>query len=620
MSTTFGAVISLKDNFTVTMRQIRKQQSAFRKDVNSVKKDLEKAYKQKYELRLKNTMANRVINQTVKKLQPLRNHVIKMVARAEMVMSTIKSVSSKLNPLKKIHNVILKGKDAVSPMLSKIKSGLSSLKSMASSITIGAIAGGGAMIGKGVMDGAMLEKQMVSMEHFIGVNNQGKSQAEVKTMADAYLNNLRTNANATPFSTNEVISAGTRALNVAGGNTEMAMSFVRLAQDMAALNPEKSLSDAMEALADLKVGETERMKEFGFKISAEEFKASGGDFSKLTNSEGISLTEMFKGGADKLSTTGSGLMSTILGNLGSGLADMGKSILDALKPILEQGTKLTETLAPKLAQFGTKVGEGIRIAIEWFNKMSPVFTQVAESVRNVVNRLVELFRERFEAMKPSISTFVEFFRNVFPIVKDIVVTVGNKFAEIFSFMSQNSEGLQKVIQVAFPIIQTVISSAWDVLKPILTAIGDAIMILWDCFDMALTGIANVVNWVWEKISPIFNMIKEAVSGVTGAISNVVTSVKGFFGKGNSKVTVENNGGKKRAIGVSRVPKDNYPIMAHEGEVLLTKQEAKGLNRGNAVIEKLADTIVVREDADIDKITNALVRKLEQSMMAYGGAF
>lgn len=33
--------------------------------------------------------------------------------------------------------------------------------------------------------------------------------------------------------------------------------------------------DAIEALGDLKVGETERLKSFGFKVSAEEFKKKG---------------------------------------------------------------------------------------------------------------------------------------------------------------------------------------------------------------------------------------------------------------------------------------------------------------------------------------------------------
>jgi tape measure domain-containing protein len=78
--------------------------------------------------------------------------------------------------------------------------------------------------------------------------------------------------------------------------------------------------------------------------------------------------------------------------------------------------------------------------------------------------------------------------------------------------------------------------------------------------------------------------------------------------------------KPRAIGVPRVPHDNYPIMAHEGERLLTKQEVsqgKG-GGGNINIAKLADTVIVREEADIDKIVDKFVTRLTATRMNYGG--
>ena len=53
-------------------------------------------------------------------------------------------------------------------------------------------------------------------------------------MSADYLKSLRNNANATPFETREVIAAGTRALQIAGGNTKEAMGMVKLAEDMAA--------------------------------------------------------------------------------------------------------------------------------------------------------------------------------------------------------------------------------------------------------------------------------------------------------------------------------------------------------------------------------------------------
>ena len=146
-------------------------------------------------------------------------------------------------------------------------------------------------------------------------------------MSEAYVAALRNNANATPFTTNEVIAAGTRAVNVAQGNTTQAMDILKVAEDMAALNPEKSLSDAMEAIADLKTGETERMKEFGFKISQDDIKNAGG-VDKVIEDQ---IKPYFEGGAQKLATSASGLVSTIQGKLSSFVSDTGLKMIEKIE-------------------------------------------------------------------------------------------------------------------------------------------------------------------------------------------------------------------------------------------------------------------------------------------------
>ena len=82
---------------------------------------------------------------------------------------------------------------------------------------------------------------------------------------------------------------------------------------MAALNPGKTVSDAMEALADADMGEMERLKEFGY-------KGSSTDDPKKTREE---LSKMYSGGSAKLAQSGAGAFSTMVGNLQTGLAEHG---------------------------------------------------------------------------------------------------------------------------------------------------------------------------------------------------------------------------------------------------------------------------------------------------------
>ncbi|WP_158582034.1 hypothetical protein [Dehalobacter sp. MCB1] len=75
-----------------------------------------------------------------------------------------------------------------------------------------------------------------------------------------------------------------------------------------------------------------------------------------------------------------------------------------------------------------------------------------------------------------------------------------------------------------------------------------------------------------------------------------------------------NNTKQFAIGIPRVPYDNYPALLHEGESVLTKRETNNIRSGfgSVSIAKLSDTIIVREQADIDRVANALVGKIKMA--------
>lgn len=58
------------------------------------------------------------------------------------------------------------------------------------------------------------------------------------------------------------------------------------------------------------------------------------------------------------------------------------------------------------------------------------------------------------------------------------------------------------------------------------------------------------------------------------------------------------------------------VYPHDESVSMARKE--GMSTGGITIAKLADQIIVREDADINKITNALVRKLQKARVNMGG--
>lgn len=244
-----SAVISLKDNMSATMRGIRREQKTFQKEVRATRKAMESINKKKIKARLDATQANKAFKSLKKNTKYIeaRKKLVQVIAVKDIATAKLKKAQSIMKSLgKSIAKPVIMARDKASSIIKGIGGKLGALaKGVAIPLSIAA--GGAAMALKG---GAELEQQQISMKHFMGVGNKGKSDAEIQKMTDSYLKELRNNANATPFETGEVISAGTRALQISGGDTKKAMEKVKLAEDMAALNPGKTISDAMEALAD----------------------------------------------------------------------------------------------------------------------------------------------------------------------------------------------------------------------------------------------------------------------------------------------------------------------------------------------------------------------------------
>ena len=387
-------VLALRDNYTAVIKKARRYTSAFDKDVQKMTARLDKASKKKHDIKVKNSAAMKALTALEKKVAPMRNVMVKVAANIQHFKNQIKPVTDTFKKVAvKAWTITLKVKDGVSFVLTKINTALKKLGKVALVGAGAAVAAGGYALNKGMA----LEGYDVSMQHFVGVNNPNASKTEVEKQTKDYMAWLRQNANATPFGTEEVIQAGSRAVQVAEGNTKAAQGLVKMAEDMAALTPGKTIMDAMEALADANMGEMERMKEFGFKMTAEEFKRAGGDLFSTKSTSGKTLVEVFGGGAEKFANTTTGMWSTITGEIESDIAEIGLQMAQGLKPLLEW---VRDTVLPDLKKWlfeplkdTGKTGmetltQGIQDVYYWLVDQIPI---AIETIKSVWNGLVAAF-------------------------------------------------------------------------------------------------------------------------------------------------------------------------------------------------------------------------------------
>ena len=75
-----------------------------------------------------------------------------------------------------------------------------------------------------------------------------------------------------------------------------------------------------------------------------------------------------------------------------------------------------------------------------------------------------------------------------------------------------------------------------------------------------------------------------------------------------------------AYGLERVPYDGYPAVLHQGERVLTAQQARAQDRsgGNTPITITGNTFHVRQESDIEAVAAALAVKLREANDCYGG--
>lgn len=364
---------------------------------------------------------------------------------------------------------------------SKLKGGLGTALSVAGgSLLAGGIGAAAAGIASGVASAASTmwtggterQQYLSSMTHFMGGD-----QSAAREMMDWANENART----TQFSSGEVLAAASRAIQIADGSATEAQRLTSLAEDMASLTPGKTVMDAVEALADAQMGEFERMKEFGFKGSADAFEAAGGDFwSMQSTSNGKTVEEMFAGGTASGAQNATAKIGTITGTFEDALASAGEKMINGLNPALDWLIEKSEGAANALGG-----------ALEWAGTaLGTTFTNVQA------------------ALQPYM-----------PLLSTLGNIVGTTVTTAFEVVGSVING------IALPAIEWLGETIMPVFQPLFDKVGtaaDRIGSLGDAVKGAVDKIGDIASSAWDKISGLGSSIWDKITGAdkhaTGAMA------------------------------------------------------------------------------------------------------
>ncbi|MBD8026420.1 hypothetical protein H9636_07080 [Ureibacillus sp. Re31] len=279
----------------------------------------------------------------------------------------------------------------------------------------------------------------------------------------------------------------------------------------------------------------------------------------------------------------------VLGDVIVGLAPLGTVVLAGLAVLFDY---LNSNLGPVFSQIGEEVSF---LADVFMNQLLPVILPIAEQVLPVLG-------QAFENIKNLGMALFEAFLSILPTLQDIFETVLPIAIDLFQRVYETIGALiNNVVIPLLPMIGTVISEVWSVVKPILeplknliSTIGDTIMFLInEVVSPLIPVIGKVLGAMWKVAKPILDAIFDIFGNIIDAVSSTIQAVKDLASAfTNFKIPswVKELGGTisgaiskvgswldgSHASGLGRVPFDGYVAELHKDEAVLTADQSNAL--------------------------------------------
>ena len=459
-----------------------------------------------------------------------------------------------------------------------------------------------------------------------------------------------------------VLGNDTLAQQLTASATKHAQTSSLSLQDMDFVLPNLVMANKASGVTDSRMGnmtelEMEAIKRLNFKDSGKGAGVQGSlvALQEMLSGDMVSLQRRFEiGGAaiDRIKDAGKNSPEAMVEQLIKELENMGVTD-EALTKVQESTKSKLDRVQETLVDFFTNPTTGIFASfLEPFEPAIDRVIEFLETGGGIVSKGFDM-DGNMESIT-LLDSIIANFRMVLGKIGEIGVKLGESFFN--GFITQvDWSALWEAVSGLLDTVSTYFTPAFEILAgwvndTFIPWLGDMNKILQDenvrqgilDFITGLTEVAtnslNMVKTIAEKMPTIANTVSAVasfVSTVQGVVDKIATGLQnalslltsGEFGK--TRETKQNaikqstaKGSVKKAVGMPYVPKDDYPVLLHKGERVLTAQQNRQYNQGgsNISIAKISDTIVVREDADITKIANALVKKLTESKVAFGGAY
>lgn len=314
------------------------------------------------------------------------------------------------------------------------------------------------------------------------------------------------------------------------------------------------------------------------------------------------------------------------------------SIGEKALPYLEAGLKKVSNYMPQFEQAVSgalnAVGPlfsaaGSAVTALWDN-WKPALDSLGPVVSNTIENVSGTIQAALPVVSGIFSSLGSVAQAVLPVIGGIVESMSEKASRAFEVVGSHTGTFQTIIEAAGPAISGALSAAWAICGPVLDLAIEGFNLMASVVGYAFPYIQGVISSVWSAIEPVISAIGAGIEAVAGVFRKAAAAIgvsASDVGSSASKVAASSATGKAsgaKSVGANANGtsywRGGYTTIAEHGPELVdlptgskvysNSQTNNILNRGREVNIAIQN-VTVREEADIQKIAEAIVKELEK---------
>lgn len=238
-----------------------------------------------------------------------------------------------------------------------------------------------------------------------------------------------------------------------------------------------------------------------------------------------------------------------------------------------------------------------------------------DKIGPIIQKIGQRFADFWKTVQPQLEPFINLVKEVAsyleetlePAFKIVWKAAGDYVVKFFDDVSVVIDGALGVFEGIITFLTGVFQGDWEkAWNGIVQAVGSIFGTLESLVKTPINAVINLVNKAIGAINKISVDLPSAVGGghIGFNIPTIPTLAKGTDYWQGGIVQISEKGGE-----IVDLPSGSR-VYPHDESVRMARQESK--KNFSVTIAKLADSIVVREESDIDKIAEAIIRKIEET--------